>query len=67
MHKNLWAIVNGNEKLLTDACKVLELQSTDDKIKAIIRLALSDFDLRNGKSIKANLREFEPTFWSNSD
>lgn len=40
MNKNLWGIINGNEKSPTDPNKWLEWHNRDDKAKAIIGLAL---------------------------
>ncbi|KAH9327354.1 hypothetical protein KI387_007532, partial [Taxus chinensis] len=47
MNKNLWGIVNGKETTPTDASKLLEWQSRDDRAKAIIGLALSDSELHH--------------------
>ncbi|KAH9291344.1 hypothetical protein KI387_043468, partial [Taxus chinensis] len=47
MNKNLWGIVNGKETAPTDASKLLEWQSRDDRAKAIIGLALSDSELHH--------------------
>jgi hypothetical protein len=47
MNKNLWGIVKGTEKSPIDPNKLLEWQSRDDKAKAIIGLALSNFELHH--------------------
>jgi hypothetical protein len=43
----LWGIVKGIEKSLTDPNKLSEWQNRDDKAKAIIGLALLDFELHH--------------------
>lgn len=45
MNKNLWEIVKGIGKSLTNPNKLLEWQSIDDKAKIIIGLALVDSEL----------------------
>lgn len=44
-NKNLWGIINENEKPLVDATKLLDWQNRYDRVKAIIGLALLDFEL----------------------